>query len=73
LEWPERSDHAAVEALMTVEFLRTTNAIRVGPNGTGKSTLAKNIAHHAVIHGHPRPPFRPRPNCVVSLTRRSAG
>jgi hypothetical protein len=29
-----------------------TNAILVGPNGIGKSTLAQNIAYQAVIHGH---------------------
>jgi len=29
-----------------------TDAILVGPNGIGKSTLAQNIAHQAVIHGH---------------------
>src|SRR4249919_1234004 len=38
---------------MTLDFLNdATNAILVGPNGIGKSTLAQNIAHQAVIHGH---------------------
>src|SRR5277367_6323330 len=51
--WPKRCDQAAMEALMTLEFLNdATNAILVGPNGIGKSTLAQNIAHQAVIHGH---------------------
>ena len=52
-KWPKRCDQAAIEALMSLEFLNdATNAILVGPNGIGKSTLAKNIAHQAVIHGH---------------------
>src|SRR5258706_157057 len=52
-KWPKRCDQAAIEALMSLEFLTdATNAILVGPNGIGKSTLAQNIAHQAVIHGH---------------------
>jgi DNA replication protein DnaC len=51
--WPKRCDQAAIEGLMSLEFLKdATNAILVGPNGIGKSTLARNIAHQAVIHGH---------------------
>src|SRR6202142_3941021 len=51
--WPKQCDKHAIEALMSLEFLNdATNAILVGPNGIGKSTLAQNIAHQAVIHGH---------------------
>src|SRR6516164_5388877 len=51
--WPKRCDRAAVEALMSLDFLKdATNAIFVGPNGIGKSTLVKNIAYHALINGH---------------------
>jgi len=51
--WPKRCDRAAFEALMALDFLKdATNAILVGPNGVGKSTLARNIAHQALIHGH---------------------
>ncbi len=48
-----RFKRAAFEALMALDFLKdATNAILVGPNGVGKSTLARNIAHQALIHGH---------------------
>ena len=43
----------AVDALMTLEFLKdATNVVLVGPNGVGKSTIAQNIAHQALIEGH---------------------
>ena len=51
--WPTRCDRAAVEALMTLEFLReAANVVLVGPNGVGKTMLAQNIAHQALLHGH---------------------
>ena len=38
---------------MALDFLDdATNVVLVGPNGVGKSTLAQNIAHQALIHGH---------------------
>jgi DNA replication protein DnaC len=51
--WPKRCDRAAVEALMALDFLEDAgNIVLVGPNGVGKSTLAQNIAHQALIAGH---------------------
>ena len=51
--WPKRCDRSAVEALMSLDFLAdATNVVLVGPNGVGKSTLARNIAHQALVHGH---------------------
>jgi DNA replication protein DnaC len=51
--WPKRCDRAAIEALMALDFLKEAgNAVLVGPNGVGKSTLAQNIAHQALIAGH---------------------
>jgi DNA replication protein DnaC len=52
-DWPKRCDRTAVEELMTLAFLKDcANVVLIGPNGVGKSTLAKNVAHQALIHGH---------------------
>jgi DNA replication protein DnaC len=51
--WLIKGDRAAIEELMRLEFLaETANAILLGPNGVGKSTIARNIAYQAVLHGH---------------------
>lgn len=51
--WPTQCDKAAVSELMTLAFVeQNTNIILLGPNGIGKSTIAQNIAHHAVLNGH---------------------
>ncbi len=52
-KWPKRCDRTALEALMSLDFLKEkANVVLLGPNGVGKSTLAKNLAHQALIHGH---------------------
>jgi len=51
--WPAHCDRAAVSEFMTLRFVKeAANLILVGPNGVGKSMIAQNIAHHAVIQGH---------------------
>lgn len=51
--WPKRCDREAIEALMTLDFVKeATNVVLVGPNGVGKSTLARNLAQQALRHGH---------------------
>jgi DNA replication protein DnaC len=51
--WPDQCDKAAVSGFMTLRFIKeTANIILVGPNGVGKSMIAQNIAHHAVMQGH---------------------
>ena len=51
--WPTRCDRGAIEGLMELDFMgEAANVVMVGPNGVGKSTLAKNVAHQALIRGH---------------------
>ena len=52
-QWPQHCDQAGVSALMELGFINdATNLILVGPNGVGKTMIAQNIAHHAVLQGH---------------------
>lgn len=51
--WPTRCDRAAIEALMGLAFLtEPANVVLIGPNGVGKSTVAQNVAHQALLAGH---------------------
>lgn len=51
--WPEQCDQRAIAELMTLDFLNSaTNAFLIGSSGLGKTMIAQNIAHQAVLNGH---------------------
>ena len=51
--WPTRIDRAAVEAALHRDFLAAgRNLILVASQGLGKTMIAQNIAHQAVLAGH---------------------
>jgi len=51
--WPEQIDRAAVEDLMTLQFLAdASNVVLVGPNGVGKTMCACNLGYQAILAGH---------------------
>jgi DNA replication protein DnaC len=51
--WPSRIDRQAVESALRLDFLaRQGNVVLVAPQGLGKTMIAKNIAHQAVLAGH---------------------
>ena len=50
--WPKNIDRPAVERVLGLDFLaRGENVLMVGSQGLGKSMLAKNVAHEAVLSG----------------------
>jgi DNA replication protein DnaC len=51
--WPKRLDRAAIEAALRLDFLaEARNLVLVAPQGLGKTMIAQNIAHQAVLAGH---------------------
>lgn len=51
--WPQQVDRAALEELMTLQFMAdASNVVLVGPNGVGKTMCACNIGYQAVLAGH---------------------
>ena len=51
-DWPKKCDRDAIEELMQLDFIKeAANIVFCGPNGVGKSTLAKNIVYQATMNG----------------------
>lgn len=51
--WPKQIDRPAIEAALRLDFLDgARNVILVAPNGLGKTMIAKNVAHQAIVAGH---------------------
>lgn len=50
--WPRAIDRPLVDGLFTLGFAAEgANVVIVGPNGVGKTTLAKNLTHALVVSG----------------------
>lgn len=51
--WPKKLDRDAVESALRLDFLEPAkNVVLVAPQGLGKTMIAQNIAHAAVLAGH---------------------
>jgi DNA replication protein DnaC len=51
--WPRELDRSLLEDLFTFGFIeQSANIVIVGPNGLGKSMIAKNLLHQAVLRGY---------------------
>ena len=52
-DWPTALDRLTLERLLALDFLpHADNVILVGAQGLGKTMLAKNLVHEAVLAGH---------------------
>jgi len=50
--WPKKIDRAQIDDLFGLEWLDSaTNVVLVGPNGIGKTMIAKNLVQQAVLQG----------------------
>jgi DNA replication protein DnaC len=51
--WPTRIDRPLVESAVGLHFLGAArNVVLVAPQGLGKTMIAQNIAHQAIVAGH---------------------
>ena len=51
--WPTRIERDVIERALTLDFLpEARNLVLVGANGLGKTMIAQNICHAAVLAGH---------------------
>jgi DNA replication protein DnaC len=65
--WPSEISRHDIEELMVSEFIRERkNIILAGPQGVGKTMIAKNIALNAVSHGQ-KVLFTTASNLVIDL------
>ncbi len=52
-DWPKSVNRPTLERVLALDFLtKAENVLLVGAQGLGKTMLAKNIAHQAILAGH---------------------
>lgn len=50
--WPKQCERDVIERWMQLNFIKdATNLILCGPNGVGKTTIARNVAHQSILKG----------------------
>ncbi|HVH85519.1 MAG TPA: IS21-like element helper ATPase IstB [Terriglobales bacterium] len=65
--WPTKLDRDVIERALTLDFIpEARNLVLIGRNGLGKTMIAKNICHTAVLAGY-SVLFRPAPALLDEL------
>ena len=68
-EWPKQIHRPTVERVLTLDFLaQRENVIVVAPHGLGKTMIAKNLVHEAILAGHSAR-FLTAADLILDLTR----
>jgi DNA replication protein DnaC len=69
--WPTKIERELIERALTLDFVpEARNVILVGPNGLGKTMIAQNICHAAVLAGY-SVLFRSAPALLEELQRQT--
>jgi DNA replication protein DnaC len=69
--WPKKIERDLIERALTLDFLQQArNLIFIGTNGLGKTMLAQNICHAAILAGR-SVLFRPAASLIEDLHRQS--
>ena len=51
-KWPKTIDRQLTDELFSFDFIEeAANVVFLGPNGVGKTMIAKNLAHQAILRG----------------------
>jgi DNA replication protein DnaC len=51
--WPAKIEREIIERVLTLDFVpQARNVVLVGANGLGKTMIAQNICHAAVLAGY---------------------
>jgi DNA replication protein DnaC len=67
--WPKKIEREVIERALTLDFLpEARNLVFIGRNGVGKTMIAKNICHAAVLAGY-SVMFRTAPALLEDLQR----
>ncbi len=52
-KWPKKIQRATIDELFTLQFIdEGANVVLLGPNGTGKTMIAKNLTYQALLRGY---------------------
>jgi DNA replication protein DnaC len=68
-DWPKAIQRSTVERVLTLDFLaQRENVIVVASHGLGKTMIAKNLVHEAILAGHSAR-FLTAADLILDLTR----